>query len=62
VKTAMADNKKIKSGFNTEGLKAIADKFSKINFFIESGRPIPSELSKNFVSHSLSNDPYSELK
>jgi hypothetical protein len=60
--TVILENKKVKSGLNVQGLKAIADKFSKINAYIESGQPIPQELSKNFVSFPLSDDPYSELK
>jgi hypothetical protein len=62
MKTVIVGSKIKNKGLNGEGLKAIADKFSKINALIEAGEPIPSELSKNFVSHPLSDNPYSQLK
>jgi hypothetical protein len=49
-------------GFNTDALKAVADDFSKINSSIESGNEVPPELTKNFVSIPLSDDPYSGIE
>lgn len=40
------------------GIKKVAEKFATINKYIESGQEIPKELSKNFVSFPLSDDPY----
>jgi len=49
-------------GLRIEALRSVATKFSEINKYIESGKEIPAELSKNFVSFPLSDDPYSEIE
>ena len=51
-----------KSGLNVEALNLVADRFSKINKFIESGKEIPIKLSENFVTFPLSDNPYKDLK
>lgn len=55
-------SRKKKPGSEVETVRSIAEKFSEINKYIESGKVIPAELSKNFVSCNLSDDPYSELE
>ena len=39
-------------------LYAIAQKFAEINKLIEQGKPIPPELSKNFVTFDIPNNPF----
>ena len=46
---------------NIDKLKYLFDKFSNINRYIESGEEVPSELSKNFISFDLSDNPYEGL-
>lgn len=60
--TATAQIPKKRKGIDVEALKSLAVKFSKINAFIESDQPITPELSKNFVSCTLSDDPYSKIE
>jgi hypothetical protein len=57
-------NEKLKGDqfINIDGLKSISDKFSKINQMIESGKEIPSELSKNFITVDLSNNPHDSIQ
>ena len=40
-------------------MKKIAEKFDLINSYIERGEPIPEELTKNFITFPLLDDPYS---
>lgn len=44
------------------GIKAIAEKFDIINKYIEDGKPIPNEYTKNFVTFPLSDDPYKDIE
>lgn len=46
---------------NVEALEAIALKFDEINRCIELGIEVPEELTKNFITFPLVDDPYSEL-
>lgn len=60
-------NKQVKpystnNSFSVDAFKSISEKFSNIDTYIESGQEIPNELSKSFVSCSLSNDPFSEIE
>ncbi len=59
---ALKDRPKKELKINFEALDAIGKKQALINEYIEAGQEIPKELSKNFVSHPLSDDPYSSIK
>jgi hypothetical protein len=47
---------------NVVAVEAIGKKFELINYYIENGKEIPAELTKNFVTCPLSDDPYSTLE
>ncbi len=54
--------KPVKKGINVVALQVVANKFALINNHIEKGEEISQELTKNFVSFPLSDDPYSEIE
>lgn len=54
-KTSSSD-KKVRIDVNA--LEAIGHKFAIINNHIENGREVPSELTTNFVTFPLSDDPF----
>jgi len=55
--TAVLNTKK-KATINVDGINAIAEKFDKINKLIEDGKPLSPELTKNFVTVSIPNNPF----
>jgi hypothetical protein len=42
-------------------IRKVAKKFAKINKYIEEGKEIPKELTKNFITFELVDDPYKDL-
>lgn len=46
---------------NIEALRSVALKFDEINRCIELGIEVPEELTKNFITFPLTDDPYSEI-
>ncbi len=49
------------SRININAVEAIGEKFATINKYIQAGEEIPAELTKNFVTVPLSDDPYSAI-
>lgn len=47
---------------NVQTIEAIGNKFALINSYIEAGNEIPTELTKNFITCPLVEDPYSSLE
>lgn len=54
--------KPVIKGLNAEALKNVADKFALIDSYIEKGEEIPQELTENFITFPLSDDPYSGIE
>ncbi len=54
--------KKKKPGINMKAFKKQVEKMKLIDSYIEAGKEIPAELSKNFVTFPLTDDPYSKLE
>jgi len=50
-----------RSRINVSAVEAIGEKFARINKYIQAGEEIPAELTKNFVTVPLSDDPYSAI-
>lgn len=46
-------------GIDVEAFEALSNKFDQINDSIVTGNNIPKDLTKDFVTFPLSNDPYS---
>ncbi len=46
------------TGVNIKAFEELVEKFDRINKIIQSGKKLPHELTKNFVSFPLSNDLY----
>lgn len=53
-------NKNDKKKF-INGIQKIANKHAKINKCIQEGKPIPKNLSKNFITFPLTDNPYEDL-
>lgn len=47
-------------GIDVNALEAVGRKFALINKYIENGEEIPSELTKNFVTFPLSDEPFTD--
>lgn len=45
------------TGINVSAFEQLSEKFDQINSFIAAGKEIPKELTKNFVTFPLSDDP-----
>jgi hypothetical protein len=48
--------------FSATAFMSVSDKFSKINNYLQSGKEIPNEITTNFVTCTLSNNPYAEIE
>jgi hypothetical protein len=46
----------------TKGLEEVGDKFFEINKYIESGQEVPHDLSKNFISINLVDNPLDSIE
>jgi hypothetical protein len=57
-KTSSSDGN---SRINVNAVEAIGEKFARINKYLQAGEEIPDELTKNFVTVPLSDDPYSAI-
>ena len=49
-----------KTGIDVQALDAVGQKFAVINKYIENGMEVPYELTKNFVTFPLSDEPFSD--
>ncbi len=49
--------KTMDNGINVSAFEQLSEKFDQINSFIAAGKEIPKELTKNFVTFPLSDDP-----
>lgn len=54
--------KEKEKGINVNAIESVAKKFAEINRYIESGEEVPSELTKNFITFDLSDDPYKDIE
>lgn len=50
-----------RSRINSNAVEAIGEKFAIINQYVQAGEEIPAELTQNFVTVPLSDDPYSAI-
>jgi hypothetical protein len=46
------------TGVNVKAFEELSEKFDQINSFIAAGKEIPKELTKNFVTFPLSDNPF----
>jgi hypothetical protein len=49
-----------KTGINVQALEDVGQKFATINKYLENGMEVPSELTKNFVTFPLSDEPFND--
>jgi hypothetical protein len=57
----MSSSYKRHSRINVNAVEGIGEKFAVINKYLQAGEEIPAELTKNFVTFPLSDEPYSAI-
>lgn len=45
-----------------KNIQKISRKFAKINKYIEEGKEVPAELTKNFMVFELVDEPYKDIE